>query len=180
MFWIKDIKSWFFPYILNLAGFIFGAAVSGVLIMVSPNAIMGVFYFAINVLVGAVVWASVHKKTFGESLIPTFVFYASLAVCGLLAVLLGDALLDYLRPRAITVYDVTQYAFFSLSASVVPCIILSTLLYVLIRDNVHEMISTAAFKYKKYERESRKHKKGNKKEKKPKEPKNFKNQRNPK
>jgi hypothetical protein len=148
--WLKALRDNLVSYLYNLGTLILGLITSTILVLNKPSIGIGIFYFLINLLVGSVVWGATHKLEFRKSILPTFAFYAACGACGVLTVLVGDTLLEYLKSRTSpigsidsigpeTVLELSRLSFYSLLAGLIPSIVLNYILYVAIKSNIPQM-----------------------------------------
>lgn len=161
MRWVKDFKKWILGYLINLGTFIISVSASGILLLHNTNILMGVFYFSINLLVGSTVWRATNKLTFKKSFVCTFIFYASLAICGIIVSLAADTLLDMFRDKGLSVMEFLRISFYCLVVSLIPALILNSWLYVGILSYIPEMCDQFLSKLSFYvEKEIKKNLKG--------------------
>lgn len=138
-------------YFTNLATFIFGIAISGLLLLDNPNKGIGIIYFLINILVGSVVWHFINKMSFKLSFVCTGTFYASLGICGFLALTLADNLLYFFRSiefLGLEISAIAFYAFLSLIISTGIFLPTSIWLYIKIKHWIPTMSDDILRKYR--------------------------------
>lgn len=114
-----NLKGNILGYVYNLGTFLIGIGMSGVLLMNNPNKQVGVLYFLINLVVGSIVWQWSHKMNFKLSFFCTGLFYASLGICGFLAIQLANNLLYILSVYEVFSLSIPALGFISLVISLI-------------------------------------------------------------